>query len=294
MSNAVSRLRAACLSGNAARPYLDRGTSHKARCERCRLAPSHCMCALRPQLSTHAGVCLIMAEFEPLKPSNTGWLVADVVRDTWAFAWSRLAVDPALPALLGDPQWQPWLVFPGEFAAPARVVTGLPGVDVDVDDGAAGRRPLFVLLDGTWSEARKIFRKSPYLDRLPVLSLESDRRSRYRLRRSSHDHHFCTCEVAASCLALAGEEQAAQTLEAYLDVFSERYLRARQSVAPDADDAAHRRLRALAEACAPGTAPAAARGGAGAAQLQVSVAKPLPAPATAGSEALTQAGSCGV
>ncbi|MDC6170709.1 tRNA-uridine aminocarboxypropyltransferase [Paucibacter sp. XJ19-41] len=243
MPHAVSRLRAACLAHSSTRPHLDRGTPRKERCARCRLIPSHCMCALRPQLAAppRSALCLIMAEFEPLKPSNTGWLVADVLPQTHAFAWSRVAVDPALPALLADPQWQPYLVFPGEFvAAPERVVSEPAPPSSD------GRRPLFVLLDGTWSEARKIFRKSPYLDRLPVLSLRPEQLSRYRLRRSSHEHHFCTSEVAALCLALAGDLHAAQTLEAYLDVFSARYLSARQSVPADPQDAAHQRLRDLA------------------------------------------------
>lgn len=201
------------------------------------------MCDLRPVVPTRAGVCLIMAEFEPLKPSNTGWLIADVVPDTFAFGWSRLAVEPALLALLADPQWQPYVVFPGEFAAPERVVTELLAGGAEAGRPAA--RPLFVLLDGTWSEARKIFRKSPWLNRFPVLSLRPEQLSRYRLRRSTHEHHFCTSEVAALCLALAGDLHAAQTLEAYLDVYTSRYLRARQSVPADAQDAAHQRLQAL-------------------------------------------------
>ena len=191
-------------------------------------------------MPTRAGLCLLMAEFEPLKPSNTGWLVADVAPDTLAFAWSRTAVDPALLALLADPRWQPLVVFPGEFAPPERVVTELP----PTTDGES-RRPLFILLDGTWAEARKAFRKSPYLDHFPVLSLEPGQLSRYKLRRSWHGHHFCTAEVAALCLALAGDLQAAQVLEAWLDVFSDRYLKARQSVAPDTGDELHRRLADL-------------------------------------------------
>ncbi len=238
--HAVARLRTACLEHSPTRPRLDRGEPRKPRCAGCRLPPSHCACALRASVPTRAGVCLLMSEFEPLKPSNTGWLVADVVPDTRAFAWSRTAVDPALPALLADPQWQPLVVFPGEFAAPERVVTALPErLPGDV------RRPLFVLLDGTWSEARKAFRKSPYLDRLPVLSLQPEQLSRYKLRRSWHGHHFCTAEVAALCLALAGDLHAAQMLEAWLDVFSDRYLRAKQSVPADEQDDLHRRLEDL-------------------------------------------------
>ena len=198
------------------------------------------MCALRPALQVQAGVCLLMADIEPLKPSNTGWLVADVVADTFAFGWARTETDPALLALLADPQWQPYLVFPGEFVASERVVT-----DVQAHDTNSGKRPLFVLLDATWPEARKMFRKSPYLDKLPVLSLRSEQLSNYRLRRSQRDEHFCTSEVAAMCLELASEAHAAQVLEAYLDVFTSHYLLAKQQLPVDSDDAAHQRLRNL-------------------------------------------------
>jgi hypothetical protein len=205
---------------------------------------SHCLCALRPQVATRAGMCLIMCDIEPLKPSNTGWLIADVVSDTSAFGWARTHVDPALLTLLADPQWAPYLVFPGEYAASERVVTDVQPVP--------GKRPLFVLLDATWSEACKMFRKSPYLDHLPVLSLQPEQLSRYRLRRSKRDDHLCTSEVGALCLSMAGEQHAAEVLETYLDVFTNHYLNGRQSVPPDLEDAAHQRLRALAVAVPPG------------------------------------------
>ncbi len=178
-----------------------------------------------------------MHDVEALKPSNTGWLVADLVRDTSAFGWLRTAVDPALPALLEDPRWQPYLVFPGEYAAPGRVL--------EAPRAEAGKRPLFVLLDATWSEARKMFRKSPYLDRLPVLSLRPEQLSRYRLRRSRRDDHLCTAEVAALCLELAGDSAAATALDAYLEVFTAHYLGAKHHHEIDPLDDAHRRLKAF-------------------------------------------------
>lgn len=239
MNHAVARLREQRLESLArlGKPFVPRG-SHAPRCPDCRVMFSHCLCALRPQVTTRAGICLIMGDIEPLKPSNTGWLIADVVPDTTAFGWSRTQVDPALLALLADPRWAPCVVFPGEYAAPERVVTEVPVVP--------GKRPLFVLLDGTWSEARKMFCKSPYLNHLPVLSLQPEQISRYRLRRSTRDEHLCTSEVAALCLALAGEPQAGEVLETYLEVFSNHYLNSRQSVPPDLEDAPHRRLRELA------------------------------------------------
>ena len=90
-----------------------------------------------------------------------------------------------------------------------------------------------------------MFRKSPYLDSLPVLSLQAETLSRYRLRRSKRGDHFCTSEVAALCLALAGDTLAAQTLDAYLDVFTTHYLQAKNQLPLDWQDAAHQRLRGL-------------------------------------------------
>ena len=104
---------------------------------------------------------------------------------------------------------------------------------------------LFRSLDATWPEARKMFRKSPYLNHLPVLSLQPEQLSRYRLRRSTRDDHLCTSEVASLCLALANEPRAADTLETYLDVFTHHYLNAKHQRPIDLDDAAHQRLRAL-------------------------------------------------
>jgi DTW domain-containing protein YfiP len=239
MGHAVSRLRAARLA-RSAKPFLARG-SRSERCPGCRLPVSHCMCALCPVAASGAGVCLIMADIEPIKPTNTGWLIADVVTDTFAFGWARTEVDPALLALLADPQWQPYLVFPGEFVPAQRVVTQLPPANA-VND-AAPKRALFVLLDATWQEARKMFRKSPYLDHLPVLSIQPEQLSRYRLRRAQRAEHLCTAEVATLCLELAGETQAAQTLDAWFDVFCDHYLTARRLVPVDLQNDAHQRLQ---------------------------------------------------
>lgn len=175
-----------------------------------------------------------MTKKEVFKPSNTGWLIADVVSDNFAFIWSRTETDQDLLALLADPQWQPYLVFPGEYVEAERVTH-----TVEVD---SNKRPLFILLDATWTEARKIFRKSPYLDGLPILSLLPEKLSRYRLRRSTRSEHLCTAEVASLCLELAGDTQASAALDAYFDVFSQHYLDAKNQLPVNELSAAHQEL----------------------------------------------------
>jgi DTW domain-containing protein YfiP len=224
MLHAVARLRAERVA-RSRKPFVARG-SGSARCAGCRVPAAFCLCALRPSVPTRAGMCLLMHDAEPMKPTNTGWLVADVVADTEAFGWARTHADPRLLALLSDPRWTPYVVFPADGAAEGRVVRDA--------ETTAGRRPLFVLLDGTWAAASRMFRASPYLDSLPVLSFAPEQVSRYRLRRASREGQLCTAEVAALCLRLAGEDEAARALDGWLDAFVARTEDARRGGTPRA------------------------------------------------------------
>ena len=237
--HAVAALRQERLM-RSTRPFLARGGPKGERCAHCRLRPSHCLCETIARQPAEAGFCLLMHDAEMLKPSNTGWLIADLVADTHAFAWARTTVAPDLLALLQAPQWQPYVVFPQEYVNPASRVVETVQNAIDLKDlaqsgkGLAGEKPLFILLDGTWDQARKMFRKSPYLDALPVLSLHPEQLSRYQLRRAQRSGQLCTAEVAALCLELAGEPQAAQALHHHLDLYTRRYLQAKQQL-PAAD-----------------------------------------------------------
>ncbi|WP_370867357.1 tRNA-uridine aminocarboxypropyltransferase [Atopomonas sediminilitoris] len=227
--HAVERLRQQLIA-QSTKPFLARGYRLK-RCAECLLAERFCLCPWRPQVASDAAFCLLMHADEPLKPTNTGRLMAELwPEQTQAFVWSRTEENPPLLALLADPQWQPYVVFPAEFAPQAEIVEHLAQYQ---GAQAASRKPLFILLDATWPQARKIFRKSPYLQGLPILSLNPDKPSAYRLRRSNREEHLCTAEVAVLCLEQAGEQPAAEALAAYFEIFSSRYLAARLNLTVD-------------------------------------------------------------
>ena len=63
-----------------------------------------------------------MFDTEPMKPSNTGRLIADTLPDTEAFQWSRTEPPQALLDLVADPQYQPMVVFPASYADAERQV----------------------------------------------------------------------------------------------------------------------------------------------------------------------------
>src|SRR5690606_8628869 len=102
-----------------------------------------------------------------------------------------------------------------------------------------------------------------YLDHLPVLSLQPEQVSRYRLRRSTREDHLCTAEVAALCLELAGETQAAEALGDHFELFTRHYLAAKHRQPLDTGDELHRRRQVALQALpvAGAVAPAALRWG---------------------------------
>ena len=212
--NAVLRLRKIRLE-RSTRPFLARG-NRVPRCQGCLLPHKNCLCdTIQPQPAA-SRFCLIMFGAEPLKPSNTGRLIADILPETQAFLWSRTEVDPALLAAINDPERQPYVVFPASYAAPERpVFNELP---------AGGKPPLFIMLDGTWAEASKMFRKSPYLNQFPVFSLNVTAASNYQLREASRTEQHCTAEVATALLQQAGDVAAADGLAQHFHYFRQQYL----------------------------------------------------------------------
>lgn len=212
--NAVLRLRQQRLN-RSTRPYLARG-SRAIRCQSCLLPVRNCLCATVQTQSANSRFCLIMFDTEPLKPSNTGRLIADILPETQAFLWSRTEVNPALLEAIADQTRQAYVVFPASFADAGRtVLTELP---------ENTKPPLFIMLDGTWNEARKMFRKSPYLNALPIFSLNVDTRSSYVLRESPRLDQHCTVEVAAALLAKAGDTQASEGMAKHFEHFRTQYL----------------------------------------------------------------------
>ena len=93
----------------------------------------------------------------------------------------------------------------------------------------SGKRPLFVMLDGCWREAKKMFRKSPYLNQFPIAAFdphildEAANTSRYQIRVAEENYQFATAEVAARMLAMAEEPVNARLLDQWFDMFSFQY-----------------------------------------------------------------------
>ena len=188
-------------------------------CTGCRLPASHCICTQAPKLSAGLSIWLLLHPQERHKATNTGHLAATGLPGARSFSWQRRQPCQALAQRLQDPRFAPCLVFPARRERDGhRLLDRLPPLH---------RSPAFIILDGTWQQASRMFRLSPYLQQLPVLSLDPGHASDYTLRRPAQAGQLCTAEVVAELLRRYGHDRDARQLHNHYQRFCQHFLAAR-------------------------------------------------------------------
>lgn len=157
-------------------------------CYDCHRPADLCLCRLITPVPNRTEVVILQHVRERFHPFGSVRLLDAALercRVHVAFRTSGKRVDTALPLPDGAALLYP---RPG-----ARTIETLP---------EAERPRSLVLLDGTWSQAHRLYRDNPWLQRLPHLSLKPTAPSLYRVRREPHPHCLSTLEAAVHALSV--------------------------------------------------------------------------------------------
>ncbi|HLL04823.1 MAG TPA: tRNA-uridine aminocarboxypropyltransferase [Myxococcaceae bacterium] len=165
------------------------------RCHRCYLPTRLCLCEQVPRLNTRTEFILIRHHKEKAKSTNTARIAALALVHCQLLPYGA-PDDPFDGSRLALPDT--WLLFPGTRPAPA---------------GAPPPKRL-VVVDGNWSQARRMVHRVPALRALPTLALPPPGPDTRRLRRPPHPEGMSTLEAIAGALALLEGEEAARPLYA--------------------------------------------------------------------------------
>ncbi len=187
----------------------------RAQCLRCRRPASHCYCALIPRLAPKTSVLFVQhprerdvaigtARMAHLGLEGSTFVEGVAVDDTPAV---RAALDAGGAAVL----------FPGAGAR-------------DVEEWAAAPPRTLVVLDGTWSQAKKLLGKNPRLASLPRVGYRPPAPGNYRIRKEPSDEHLATVEAVAAVLGiLEGDRDRYASLLAPFTFMVDRQLEAAAS-----------------------------------------------------------------
>ncbi|CAH1606348.1 tRNA-uridine aminocarboxypropyltransferase [Vibrio jasicida] len=175
----------------------------------------NCICSLLPKLSSEHSLMLLMHPNELTRDTNTGKLLAQCQLNVTQVVWDRKTPPAELLETLANPSLLPILLFPSEES--------LTLEQVQQQSNEQSRRPLYIILDATWQEARKMINKSRWLEGVAMMGLATQADSQYQLRRNQQEGNLCTFEVAAQLLEQLGEEQNQKQMLNFFEQYLPRF-----------------------------------------------------------------------
>ncbi len=162
-------------------------------CSRCRRPARACYCAHLPRIETKTRIVILQHPRERDVPVGTAHMASLCLPSAELHVATSVAEAPALERVLADPARPAILLSPGEGARD--LVTEAPRVPVTL-----------VVVDGTWSQAKKIVKNDPVLQKLPRYAFVPHAPSEYRIRREPEETFVSTIEALVYTLgALEGD-----------------------------------------------------------------------------------------
>lgn len=174
-------------------------------CYRCFWPRALCWCGTVTPIDTRTKLVILMhpKEYKEEKAA-TGRLTHLCLKNSEIHMGVNFDGNHAVQTLINDPLNFPMLLYP---------CTGALNIsDAVFPCGLLqGRRLLVVLLDATWRNAAKMFKRSPTLQKLPRLMFNPREKSRYVIKQQPHD--WCLSTIEATHELLMALEKAG--LESY-------------------------------------------------------------------------------
>ena len=196
----------------------------KPCCPECGLETTWCCCN---QITPHrcgVSIVLLLNENEPARPTTTSRIIQKALPETQTFIWQRTSQPDALLKQIETPNTDAWLLFPADRPEMKKRVREFSRTD--------RKNTLIIVPDGTWKEVRKIVRKSPWLEQLPILALAPQKPTQYTLRRNAHPGQLCSAEALSEALIQIGEAKAGQTLHNAFDLFMGAFNQQQKRITP--------------------------------------------------------------
>ncbi|QAA32511.1 tRNA-uridine aminocarboxypropyltransferase [Clostridium manihotivorum] len=184
-------------------------------CDICGLPVINCICSSVKKVNTKAKLWILSVEREFYRPSNTARILKLANPEaTEIFHWERSNTPKELIEKIESGIYDVYLLFPQEEES---------STIVDFNNKGISKIPAFILVDGTWKEAKRIIRRSEYLKAIPRITLKADYKSKYTLRKGVFDGNLCTMEAAIEVIKLNKEFEEAMVLTEDFNLFLDNF-----------------------------------------------------------------------
>lgn len=184
-------------------------------CSKCGLPIITCICKSIKEVETKAKFVILSSEKEVYRNTNTANLLKQInTKSTEIIIWKRGEIPSNILSYINNDIYNVYLVFP------------IMNKEMEIRKAKYNKdnnTPVFIIVDGTWREAWKIIRKSDYLKNLLILSLETNRVSKFTLRRGQEEGNLCTIEAAMELLKINDEDILSEEINKGFELFLKSY-----------------------------------------------------------------------
>ncbi len=151
-------------------------------CMRCLRPRSVCYCDHLPSLETKNRVVLLQHPREEGMPIGTAHMAHLSLQNSELHVGIQFEHSKDLERALSDPARPAALLYPGKDA-------------INVLESPPDHPVTLVVVDGTWSQAKKLVRLNPFLAKLPRYAFAAPKPSEYRIRREPLEEYVSTIEA---------------------------------------------------------------------------------------------------
>lgn len=178
-------------------------TEARATCWRCLKAATSCLCERIRPFSTETLFAILMhpKERRDRAGTGTGRLTHLALRHSSLLIGLDFDIDPRLSALTSRPDLVPFVLYPGDETIVATNLSEVSGAKA-FQMAVGLRRPLIIVIDGSWSCARKIMKRNPKLASLPRVGFVHGAPSRFTFKAQPAPHCLSTLEAVHTVIEL--------------------------------------------------------------------------------------------
>lgn len=178
-------------------------------CDGCGRPPIVCICSSLVTVRPKTKVVVLQHPREADNPIGTAWMVEKCL-GAERIVGVDLGNDPGFVAAVSAPN--AILLAPGPSA-------------IDLHASPPKGPVTLIVVDGTWSQATKLFRSNPGLAAIPRYAFQPAKPSNYRIRREPADHCVSTIEATVAALACLEPESQVERVLAGFDAMVDHQLR---------------------------------------------------------------------
>jgi DTW domain-containing protein len=170
---------------------------HRPRphCWDCFRPQSECLCASICETNTSTRIVLLAHPKEDRRKMSTGRITSRSLKNSLYIVDSSFEKNTIFQNAVSDPNFDTYLLYPG---------AGSQEVD-KICCSSYSRPKQIVLIEATWSGAKRIYRESSTLRSLPKIAFSNPPKSRFRIRTQPAPSCLSTIEATHHVLAVLGE-----------------------------------------------------------------------------------------